>query len=164
MAYPDVKVQEPYVFFVNESSSLQQLVQRGVVTFGACTSAENRSDMVTKPLPVHRLRQLKQWSCLVLDQNERSATGDKEDGQDAKWQQGAAVRIISDSGQSDGGVLDALGNLVRGYSWYKERIGTQVLGATRIVADTLAGNVSRKSIERGLSGCGSLLESRITQV
>ena len=49
----------------------------------------------------------------MLDRNERLATGDREDGQDEDEQQGAAVQIISDPGQSDGGVLDALGNLVR---------------------------------------------------
>ena len=39
--------------------------------------------------------------------------GDKEDNRDENEQLEAAVRIISDPGQSDGGVLDALGNLVR---------------------------------------------------
>ena len=49
----------------------------------------------------------------MLDRNERLATGDNEDGQDENEQQEAAVRIISEPGQSDGEVLDALGNLVR---------------------------------------------------
>ena len=40
-------------------------------------------------------------------------TDDEEDGQDVNEQQGAAVQTISDPGQGDGGVLDALGNLVR---------------------------------------------------
>ena len=91
----------------------QQLVKRGVVTVGTCTAAEDRADLGTKPLPAHRLRQLRQWNGLVVDRNERLATGDREDGQDEDEQQGAAVQIISDPGQSDGGVLDALGNLVR---------------------------------------------------
>ena len=37
---------------------LQQVVKCGVVTVGACTSAEVRADLGTKSLPVHRLRQL----------------------------------------------------------------------------------------------------------
>ena len=37
---------------------LQQLVKRGVVTVGACTSAEIRADLGTKSFPVYRLRQL----------------------------------------------------------------------------------------------------------
>ena len=37
---------------------LQQLLKSGVVTVGACTSAEIRADLGTKSLPVHRLRQL----------------------------------------------------------------------------------------------------------
>ena len=37
---------------------LQQLLKSGVVTVGACTSAEIRTDLGTKSLPVHRLRQL----------------------------------------------------------------------------------------------------------
>ena len=36
----------------------QQLVKRGVVTVGTCTAAEDRADLVTKPLSAHRLRQL----------------------------------------------------------------------------------------------------------
>ena len=62
------------------------------------------------------------------------------------------MQIISDPGQRDGGVLDALGNLVRAMAWDEVSIGTQMLGAMRQDADTLAGNVSRGSIERGLSG------------
>ena len=46
---------------------LQQLVNRGMVTAGACTSAENRADLGTKAPHVHRLRQLRPWSGLVLD-------------------------------------------------------------------------------------------------
>ena len=42
----------------------------------------------------------------------RLATGDTQDGQDEDEQQRAAVQIITDPGQGDGGVLDALGNLV----------------------------------------------------
>ena len=80
---------------------------------GACSSAENRADLGTKPLPAHRLQQLRQWNGLVLDRNERLAIGGKEDGQDEDEQREAAVRIISDPGQADGGVLDALENLVR---------------------------------------------------
>ena len=82
-----------------------------MVTVGVCSSAEHRADLVTKPLPAHRLQQLRQWNGLVLDRNERLATGGKEDGQDEDEQREAAVRIISDPGQSDGGVLDALENL-----------------------------------------------------
>ena len=72
----------------------QQAVKRGVVTFGACASAENRAD-------VHRVRQLRQWNGLLLDRNENSVNGDKEDGQDEAEQQGAAVQTISDPGQGD---------------------------------------------------------------
>ena len=39
---------------------LQQLVQRGVVTVAACTSAENRADLGTH-------HQLRQWRSMVLD-------------------------------------------------------------------------------------------------
>ena len=55
-------------------------------------------------------------------------TGDKEDGQDENEQQGAAVQSISDPGQSDEGVLEALGNLVktiRGRSEYRVRCSVQ---------------------------------------
>ena len=79
---------------------LQQLVKRGVITVGACTSAENRADLGTKSLPAHRLRHLKQWNGLVLDQDERLAIGGKKDGQDENEWREAAVRIISDPGQS----------------------------------------------------------------
>ena len=41
-----------------------------------------------------------------------------------------------------------------GNSWNDVNIGTQMLGAIRQVADTLAGNVSRGSIERGSVGAG----------
>ena len=41
---------------------LQQLVKRGVVTIGACSSAETRADLGTKPLPAHRLQKLRQWN------------------------------------------------------------------------------------------------------
>ena len=95
--------------FVNESLWRQQLV----VTVGACTSAAHRADLERKPLPVHRLRQLRQWNGLVWDRTENSANGDKEDGQDENGQQGAAVQTIADPGQVDGGVLEAPGNLVR---------------------------------------------------
>ena len=78
-----------------------------------CTSAEIRAEFRAKSLLVHRLQQLRQWNCLVLDRNERLATGDREDGQDEDEQQGATVQTISDPRQSDGGVLDALVNLVR---------------------------------------------------
>ena len=81
----------------------QQLVKRGVVTVGACSSAENRADLETQPLLARSLQQLKHWNGLVLDRNER----------DENEQLEAAVRIISDPGQSDEGVLDALANLVR---------------------------------------------------
>ena len=73
----------------------------------------------TKSFPVLRLRQLRQWNVVVLDRNENSVTGDKEDGQDENEQQGAAVPTISNLGLGDGGVLDAPGNPVRGYSWTK---------------------------------------------
>ena len=92
---------------------LQQLVKRGVVTVGARSLADNRADLVTKPSLAHRPQQLRQWNGLVLDRNERLTIGGKEDGQDENEQQEAAVPIISCSGQSGGGVLDAMGNLVR---------------------------------------------------
>ena len=92
---------------------LQQLVKRGVVTVGACTSAENRLELGTNDLLVHRLRQLRQWSSLVLDRIENSVNGQKEDGQDEGEQRRAVVQTISDPGQGDGGALEAAGNLVR---------------------------------------------------
>ena len=70
------------------------------------------ADLETKSLLVHRLRQLMQWDGLVLDRLRNSVIGDTEDGQDEKEQQGAAVQTISDHGQGDGGVLDALDNSV----------------------------------------------------
>ena len=36
----------------------QHLVKRGVATVEACSSAENRADLGTKPLSAHRLQQL----------------------------------------------------------------------------------------------------------
>ena len=48
MADADVKVLEPYVMCQQKYFRLQQLVKRGVVTVGACTSAENRADSGTK--------------------------------------------------------------------------------------------------------------------
>ena len=45
----------------------QQSVKRGVVTVGACSSAENRADLGTKPLLAHRLQLLRHWNGLVLD-------------------------------------------------------------------------------------------------
>ena len=113
VAHADVKVLEPYVACQQKVFWLQQLVKRGVVTAGACTSAENHADLGTKSLPVHRLRRLRPWNALVLDRDENSVTGDKEDGQDENEQQGAAVRTLSDPGQGDEEVLDALGILVR---------------------------------------------------
>ena len=76
----DVKVLEPYVMCQQKYFWLQPLVKRGVLMVGACTSAENRADLGTKLLPVHRLRQLRQWNGMVLDPDENSVTGDKEDG------------------------------------------------------------------------------------
>ena len=71
---------------------LHELVKRGVVMVGVCTSAEIRADLETKSLLVHRLRQLRKWNGLVLDRNENLANGDKEDRQDENEQQGAAVQ------------------------------------------------------------------------
>ena len=88
---------------------LQQLVKRGVVMVGACTSAESRADFGTKSLPVHRLRQLWPWNGLVLDRCENSVKGEKNDGQDEDEQRRAAVQILSDPGQGDGGVMEAPG-------------------------------------------------------
>ena len=79
----------------------------------ACTSAENRADLETKSLPVHRLRQLRQLNGLALDGTENSANGDGEDGQNENGQQGARAQTISHPGQGDGGVLEAPENLVR---------------------------------------------------
>ena len=62
--------------------------------------------------PSHCLRADCDSRAEVLDQNERLATGDKEDGQDEGEQQGAAVQTICVPGQ-DEGVLEALENLVR---------------------------------------------------
>ena len=75
----------------------------------ACTSAENRADLGTKPLPVHKLRQLTQWGGPVLDRYENSVNGDKEDGEDENEQHGAAVQTVSDPGQGDGGSWKRLG-------------------------------------------------------
>ena len=73
----------------------------------------------------------------MLDRNGSLAICDKVDGQEENEQREAAVRKIS----------DPEGNL-----WDEVSIGTQMLGAMRHVADTLAGNVSRESIERGSVG------------
>ena len=81
---------------------LQQLLKSGVVTVGACTSAEIRADLGTKSLPVHRLRQLRKLNGLVLDRNENLANGEKEDGPDENEQEGAAVQTVSDPRQGDG--------------------------------------------------------------
>ena len=55
---------------------LQQLVKRGIVMVSACTSAENRADLGTKSLPIHRLRQLRQLNGLALNGTDTSANGD----------------------------------------------------------------------------------------
>ena len=82
----------------------------------------------------------------MLDRNENSVTGNKEDGQDVNEEQGVAVRTISDLGQGDGGVLDESGNMVRAIRGMKSVSG-QMLGAMRQVADTLT-----EDSWRGLSG------------
>ena len=89
VAYAGVNVLEPYA---NCQHVLwpQQLVKRGVVTVGACPSAENRAELGRKSLPAHRLRHLRQWNGLVLERNENLVTGDQEDGQDENEQEGAA--------------------------------------------------------------------------
>ena len=79
---------------------------------GACTSAENCADLGTKSLPVHRLRQLRQWNGLVLDRSVNAVNGEKEDEQDEDEQRRAAVQTVSDPGQGDGGVLEAPRNQV----------------------------------------------------
>ena len=63
----------------------------------ACTSAENRADLGTKSLPIHRLRQLRQLNGLALNGTETSANGDGEDGKNEAGQRGAAVQTISKS-------------------------------------------------------------------
>ena len=70
-------------------------------------------DLGTMPLLAHRLQQLRHWKGLVLDRNERLAICDTVDGQDEDELREAALRMISDPRQSDGRVLDALGNLER---------------------------------------------------
>ena len=52
----------------------------------------------------------------MLDRDEDSVTGDKEDGQDENEQQGAAVRTISDPGHGDGGRPGCTRELRDGYS------------------------------------------------
>ena len=91
----------------------QQLVKRRSVMVSACTSAENRANLGTKSLPVHRPRQLRQLNRLALNRTENSANCDGKDGQYENGQQAAAVRTISKPRQGDGGVLEALENLAR---------------------------------------------------
>ena len=88
-------------------------MKRRVVTVEASTSAESRADLGTQPLLVHGLRQLRELSGLALDGTENSANGDGEEGQDENGQHGAALQTISGPGQGNGGVLEALENLVR---------------------------------------------------
>ena len=64
---------------------LQQLVKRGVVTGGACTSAENRADLGTEAIPFPQTA--------TAEAGEQIGVGPK-DGQDEDEQQGAAMRII----------------------------------------------------------------------
>ena len=91
----------------------------------------NRADLGTKLLSANRLQPLRHWNGLVSDRNERMVIGGKEDGQYENGEREAAVRIISHPGQSDGGVLDALGKRGEGFSWDEFSIGTQVLDAIR---------------------------------
>ena len=56
----------------------------------------------------------------MLDRSENTVNGEKGDGQDEDEQRRAAAQTISDPGQGDGGVLEALGNpvmAVRGTKW-----------------------------------------------
>ena len=95
----------------------------------------------------------------MLDRNERLATGDSEDGEDEDEQQGAAVQMISDPGQSDGTREPG-----EGCSWDEVSIGTQMLGAIRQAADTLAGKASPEVLSSGAQCYKTWLESRITPV
>ena len=104
VAYADVKVWESHVICQRKFFGYSSWYNRGVVTVGARSSAENRADLGTKPLLAHRLQQLRQWNGLVLDRNEKI----DDWCQDENEQREKQVRIISDPGQSDGGVLDAL--------------------------------------------------------
>ena len=88
---------------------LQQLAKRGVITVGPCVHPQ----IWRTSLFVHRFRQLMQWNGLVLDRQRNSVISDTEDGQGENDQRGTAVQTICDLWQGGGGVLDALGELVR---------------------------------------------------
>ena len=92
---------------------LQQLAKREVITVGACVHPQRTAQIWRKSLFVHIFRQLMQWNGLVLDRHENSVYSDTEDGQGENDQRGTAVQTICDLGHGGGGVLDALGKLVR---------------------------------------------------
>ena len=97
----------------------QQLVKRSNDMVIACTSAENRAELETKSLLVHKLQQPRQLNGQALDATENSANGDRGNGQNEKGQQGAAVQTISNPEQGGGGVPKALENPVRAVRWSK---------------------------------------------
>ena len=57
--------------------------------------------------------------------SEDAVNGDKEDGHDEDWQQGAAVQTISEPGQGDGGVPARTGEPYEDCSWGEVRIWSE---------------------------------------
>ena len=102
--------QHSSTWHVPTSKCWNQLVKRGVVMVGEWTSAKNHADMETKSRPVHRLRQLRHLDGLVLDLSENAVNGEKEDGPNKGEQWRAAMQTVSDPGQRDGRVVEALGS------------------------------------------------------
>ena len=88
-----------------------------VLTFKACTSAENRADLGTKSSPVNRLQQLRRLNGLALDRTENSTDGDEEEGHDENGQRRAAIQTISAPEDPSS----------EGHSWNEVSIGTQML-------------------------------------
>ena len=130
---------------------LQQLVKPGIVMVSACTSAENCADLGTKSLPIHKLRLLRQLNGLALNGIETSANGDGEDGQNETGKRGAAVQTISNSGQGDGGLLEAQENLLRAVRGMK-----RVSGHRCSMQCEKWLTRSMMTIRAALSGCGKM--------
>ena len=79
-----------------------------MVLVGACTTAENRADLVTKALYTD-CASVSNGTVWRWTEAKHAMDGEKEDGQDEGEQRRAAVQTISDLGQKRGGVVEALG-------------------------------------------------------
>ena len=92
---------------------LQQLVQRGVVTVGACTSALGDTPSA-EAVEKHGVGRTELRSRRMVTKKMHKTRLGKE---------GLAAQTVYDPGQGDGGVQEALGNIVRAVRGTKEVSG-----------------------------------------